>query len=117
MTLTVLTRPCTCAREEVGRGVVSGDSGLHNPLPGWALRFTSHNDLTQLSENRGLWIRHQHPKGCGQNQAKGMPEMAQAKLASEDPVPSSRLLSFSSLQWGCGFLPSLALQVLRGTKI
>lgn len=31
MTLTVLTRPCTCAREEVGREVVSGDSGLHNP--------------------------------------------------------------------------------------
>lgn len=30
MTLTVLTKPCTCAREEVGRRV-SGDLGSHNP--------------------------------------------------------------------------------------
>lgn len=43
-----------------------------------------------------LWIQHQHPQGHSQNQAKGMPEMAQAESAPTDPKPSSRMP-----QWEC----------------
>lgn len=72
----------------------SAETPGHTPSPCALLlsspRFPSHSGPhTQLSESGGSGSGPKHPKGQGRNQAKGLPEMAQAESASEDTKPNS----------------------------
>lgn len=87
MTLTVLTRHCTCAGDETGEGGGQQRLRVTYPAPLIPELYSSLMSPTQPAlRERTPWIQQGAPQRMWPKAANGMPEMAQAEQTSRDKL-------------------------------